>query len=320
MLTRVEIKNYRSIYDASVPLSPFTLLIGANGTGKSNFLKLMKDVSAHPKQKVSVTQFKRAVPVGHYPKLLAHKHYAHRSEGQRLSFTGERSFAIKEAIASGGKIPELENVKIFSLNPHAAGKSEALMPSPAISEDGEGIVRVLDELKTGDREDLFDKIEATLRQYVPEVEKLSFVPRQAQKSLQVREKSIPQPVLVQDLSEGTQLALLIITLLHQERRPSLICIEDIDRGLHPRLFQQIVQLCFDLSSSEGGVQIIATTHNPYLVDEFKDHEDAVIIVEKENGKTTFTPLAEKLESLEPEEEPLGSLWYSGFVGGVPQGV
>ena len=42
MLTKVEIKNYRSFVDAEAPLAPFTLVIGANGSGKSNFLKLFQ--------------------------------------------------------------------------------------------------------------------------------------------------------------------------------------------------------------------------------------------------------------------------------------
>ena len=40
---------------------------------------------------------------------------------------------------------------------------------------------MLDSLKTGDREDLFNTIEATLKQYIPEIEKLSFIPGQTVK-------------------------------------------------------------------------------------------------------------------------------------------
>ncbi|MEO0808760.1 MAG: AAA family ATPase, partial [Cyanobacteria bacterium J06643_4] len=173
-------------------------------------------------------------------------------------------------------------------------------------------------LKTGDREDLFNLIEQILTEHIPEIEKLSFAPNFDGRQLQVRERYLPNPTLVSQLSEGMQLALMIITILHQEHKPSLVCIEDIDRGLHPRLFQSIVELCFDLSRDENGVQIIATTHNPYLVDEFKDNEEAVIIVEKEHGQTKFSTFADKLSGVEPVEEPLGSLWYSGFVSGVPQ--
>ena len=167
-------------------------------------------------------------------------------------------------------------------------------------------MQVLDALKTGDREDLFNLIEKTFKRQIPSIEKLSFVPGQANKSLQVRERHLPNAIPMNVLSEGTRLALMITAILYQENKPSLVCIEDIDRGLHPRLFQQIVELCFDLSEKDDGVQIIATTHNPYLVDQFEDRESAVLIVEKEDGQTTFTTLVEKIGD---SELPLGSLWY-----------
>jgi predicted ATPase len=317
LLTRVDIQNYRSIYEASVPLSPFTLLIGANGTGKSNFLRLLKDAAeAYLKPKEGYTT---PFPVS--------KHYAFVSEEQLVSIYNdkEEKCELKEGHTNPHLphnlpelIPELRDVKIFSLNPQNAGIQEILTDFPEVKEDGTGIVQVLDSLKTGDREDLFNLIEKTFKQHIPEIEKISFIPSSNAKQLQVRERYLPIPSPVSQLSEGMQLALMLITILYQECRPSLVCIEDIDRGLHPRLFQGIVELCFDLSQGENAVQIIATTHNPYLVDEFKDHEEAVIIVEKENGQTKFTTLAERMETLEPNEEPLGSLWYSGFVGGVPQ--
>ncbi len=214
--------------------------------------------------------------------------------------------------------PDLKSVRVYAIDPRKAGSAESLVENPEVREDGSGMVQVLDALKTGDREDLFNTIEAKLKTYIPEIEKLSFVSGSDGKRLQVREKNIDKPIPVSELSDGTRIVLTILTIIYQEHPPSIICLEEIDRGLHPRLYEQVVQLCFDLSRQEGGPQIIATTHNPYLVDQFKDHESAVIVVEKENAETTFTTLAEKLEQLEPGEEPLGSLWYSGFVGGVPQ--
>jgi predicted ATPase len=316
LLTRVDIQNYRSIYKASVPLSPFTLLIGANGTGKSNFLQLLKDASV-----TGLGDYDTFGPDVHPPKQFpGFKHYAFSSEDQLISLYNDekKTYQVKKYDSIPSNLPELKDVRIFSLNPCNAGACENLAPWPTVQEDGAGIVQVLDALKTGDREELFNQIEKTFSQYIPEVEKLSFLPDKNAKRLQVRERYLPNPILVSQLSEGMQLALILITILYQEHKPSLVCIEDIDRGLHPRLFQSIVELCFDLSEGDNGVQIIATTHNPYLIDEFKGHEEAVIIVEKENGQTTFTTLAERLAIIDPVEEPLGSLWYSGFVGGMPQ--
>jgi len=299
MITNVTIKNYKSILDASVSLRPFTLLIGANGTGKSNFLQLLREVS----------------DVAGSPLT---RHVNHPSSDQLFEFENhEGVFSIENRSAISHILPELRHVSVFSLDPVKAGEKENLVEHPVVHEDGSGVVQVLDSLKTGDREDLFDTIEATLREYIPETEKLSFVPGQTVKQLQVRERHLAKPIPVSQLSDGTRLTLILLTIMFQESPPSLICIEEIDRSLHPRLFGRIVRLCLDMADGENMPQIIATTHNPYLIDQFRGNEDAVIIVEKEKGVTTFTTLEERLRHLEPDEEPLGALWYSGFVGGIP---
>jgi predicted ATPase len=208
-------------------------------------------------------------------------------------------------------------VIVYNLNSQYAGSAEEIRPNPEVFQNGSGTVQVLDSLKTGDREDLFHTIEAKLKEYIPEIEKLSFIPSNNARLLQVREKYIKYPIPASELSDGTKLVLIILTIIYQERPPSLICLEDIDHGIHPRLLQQVIQLCFDMAGTEGRPQIIATTHNPYVVDLFKGHEDAVILVEKENGYTQFIPLEERLDKLDHGENPLGELWYSGFVGGVP---
>lgn len=301
MITSIHIQNYRSIVDATVKLAPFTLLIGANGTGKSNFLQLLEALGSQS------------------PSFEKHYNYPKKPQTFTIYYDNGAKDVIEilddratRGILSLGK----NHIKIYSINPEKIGKEEILGPHPAVDSDGSGAVNVLDALKTGDREDLFITIEETFKHYIPEIEKLSFVPVANAKRIQVREKSINKPVLLQNLSEGTRLVLTILTIVYQENPPTLIGLEEIDRGLHPRLFQQVIELLSRISA-EKKIQIIATTHNPYLVDEFKGYEEAVVIVEKVNGETTFTTLAEKLAGLSPEEEPLGQLWYSGIVGGVP---
>src|ERR1700723_1390963 len=44
-LTRVVLKNYKSIGDCDVTLHPLTFLVGRNGSGKSNFLDALRFVA-----------------------------------------------------------------------------------------------------------------------------------------------------------------------------------------------------------------------------------------------------------------------------------
>ncbi|MBV7336807.1 AAA family ATPase [Chloroflexi bacterium TSY] len=303
MFTKIYIQNYRSIAKATVTLSPFTLLIGANGTGKSNFLRLFKDLGGFQPNKDT-------------PQFTRHLNYGDEIQKFLIYENGEQIWGFDSKGKRSGLFPRDKILQIFSINPDCIGRAESLEPNPSVTEDGTGAVRVLDSLKTGDREDLFDQIERDLKRYIPEIEKLSFIPGERNKQLQVRECSITRPIPLRELSDGTKLVLTILTIIHQENPPSFIGLEEIDRGLHPRLFQQIIELLFQITE-EKDIQIVATTHNPYLVDEFHGREEAVVIVEKENGETTFTTLEERLQDLSPEEEPLGHLWYSGFVGGVP---
>ena len=307
MITDVRIKNLKSIVDAHVKLSPFTLIIGANGSGKTNFLQALKVASELSSRRNNMSIAKHInYPLG--PQIV---HIANDS-GQQWRHD------FKTVVQLSAIMRELADIRIFSIDPSLVGQAEQLTPKPQVGERGTGVVKVLDALKTGDREDLFEKIETSLIEYIPEIEKLSFIPQANRKHLQVREKHLNRPVPVSLLSEGTKFVIAILTIIYQEKPPTVICIEEIDRGLHPRLFEKIIQVCFDISHKENMPQIIATTHNPYLLDQFKDHEEAVIIVEKVEGKTSFTSLAERIKALEPDgEDPLGELWFSGFVGGVP---
>ena len=139
------------------------------------------------------------------------------------------------------------------------------------------------------------------------------------RAIQVEQAGLPEPVPLTELSDGTRLVLALLTLVNQETPPPVLLLEDIDRGLHPRLYEQLVTFLRTLAA-EGRTQILATTHDPYLIDEFRDTPEAVVIVEKKDGASALSNLDERLKTmLEPGEElemPLGQVWFSGLVGGV----
>lgn len=318
MITSVHIQNYRSFVDASVKLRPFSLVIGANGSGKSNFLKATfkacsdgyrmsygDTMSASPELRhASHKDTPTSIQIG----LDSDDH------GPRPNL--EWSYSSTELAVRG----YAGRPALFRIDPDRVSSPEEISSTPKVGGDGSGTTQVLEFLKSGDREDLFDSIEAELKRCIPEIEKLSLQTVGQQKRLQVRERGLP-PLPASELSEGTRIIIALVTILHQISAPNVILIEDIDYGLHPRLLERMVRLMRDIAERHQ-INIIATTHNPYLVDQFIDDKEAVIIVEKKDGASTLSTLADRLkgldyESTSPEDVPLGSLWFSGLVGGIP---
>lgn len=339
MITHVRIQNFRSFLDAEVDLQPFSLVVGANGSGKSNLLKFFAAISGDVQSATvdgdnygaTVEQHKGPFKLTNIsnPKWVRHQNSAQQPVGFEVKVDGldVRGFQGRVVLTTLLNKPFLpwqgKGLPIFNIDPEKVSAVEQTIPAAAVKATGEGTAQVLDALKNGDREDLFDRIEENFRRYVPEVEKLSLrTVENGKKQIQVRERGLKVSVPATELSEGTRLILCILTILHQENPPPVILLEDIDRGMHPRLFEYVAPLMRDIAV-RNNISILATTHNPYLVDCFQDHKEAIIIVEKKDGASTLTTLAKKIEGLDydtvdPEDMPLGSLWYSGLVGGAPK--
>lgn len=321
MIKHVKIHNFRSFVEAEVDLQPFSLVVGANGSGKTNFFRFIEK---------SINLVSGADPQTGFSTWVRH------SNNQQSPFSFEITYATGEKVVGKrnahqdifefvGPMNGGQNALIFNLIPEKISTPEKITPNIVVGANGEGTTAVLEMLKSGDREDLFNQIENHFRKYVPEAEKLSLKTfGEGTKQIQIREKGLTEPLPATELSEGTRIILAILTIIHQEKPPAMILLEDIDRGLHPRLFEYLAPLLRDIAERHD-INIVATTHNPYLVDAMQDHKDAVIIVEKNNGASTLSTLESRMEdldynSIDPDDLPLGELWFSGLVGGTPTSI
>ena len=161
---------------------------------------------------------------------------------------------------------------------------------PSIRRDGGGLATVLNWL-LGERDDRFAAIEEQLREFVPEVRRLR-TRRVAMKIVEPvdvkidtddegrdvfekrsyrREETGHQVVFDYEhaegvpatyASEGTLFLLAILTTIHTSHATTLL-LDDIERGLHPKTQQQLVAYLNKIA--DGGTQIIATSHSPYLL-------------------------------------------------------
>ncbi len=93
------------------------------------------------------------------------------------------------------------------------------------------------------------------------------------------------------LSEGTRRITAILALLHRDPPPSLLCIEEVENGLDPWTVQAV--LGHLRSAADRGVQVVVTTHSPWLLDHVPI--DSIIQVRRKDGDTIYERFAERPE-------------------------
>jgi predicted ATPase len=113
-------------------------------------------------------------------------------------------------------------------------------------------------------------------------------------------------------SSGMLLYLAYLTVVFSPDRPELILVEEPENGNHPRRLNEIMDVLRKLSEGSEGVppiQVLMTTHSPYLLD-LVGPDEIFVVTRDEEGKSTARPFAqvEKLKERLVDFSP-GELWY-----------
>jgi predicted ATPase len=199
-----------------------------------------------------------------------------------------------------------------------------LRPTAVLAANGQDLAAVLDRMRDQAPE-RFDAINAELARWIPEFDRILFeTPSDGSRAIMLRLRDCQVPIAAQSLSAGTLVALGLLTLAYLPDPPSVVLLEEPDRGLHPRLLREVrdalYRLAYPLQHGETRepVQVIATTHSPILLDLFRDHPEEVVIANKTGTEATFQRLID-LPNYEEilADSSLGDAWYSGVLGGVP---
>jgi hypothetical protein len=203
--------------------------------------------------------------------------------------------------------------------------------APMMEADGSGLATVLSTL-LGEQRDEFEVIQAQLHEFVPEFERIRFRPAaisivEAQEvpvaldddgkeilgKRRYRREVIGSEILfdfrhakgvpAKHASEGTMLLLGLLTEAITGKATVLL-LDDVDRALHPKAQQRLVAQLRKLM--ERGVQVIATTHSPYLVLHLEYEEIRAMMMSDSGGaligKLTDHPEYERWrEDMTPSE-------------------
>lgn len=88
-----------------------------------------------------------------------------------------------------------------------------------------------------------------------------------------------------DESDGTKRLFDLIPLLYNKRENLVIFIDEIDRSFHTKLSKKFLDLFYEKNEEEQG-QLIATTHDAYLLDQDLIRQDEIWFVERQQDHSS----------------------------------
>ena len=331
----VHFENFRVLRKTTLPLDRFTLLIGPNGSGKSTAmlgLQVVDDDSFSFEQLASVatrsddheSSVQVSVEWSDAPWLMTsvwtssggHRFGHTNSAGQSIDRVDIREWSAHMKLVSG--------FRIFALDGQAIAAPVRLEPHMQIGPRGENLAGVLDRLRD-EAPEVFRALNDEIRRCLPDFDQILFeTPGSGMRAFLLRTRQGGHKIPAENLSQGTLFLITILAIAYGQEAPPIVCFEDPDRGIHPRLLSEIRDALYRLSHPETvgqqrqPVQVIVTTHSPYLLDVYRDHPEAIVIAEKTDDGAKFERLADREELADLlRDTHLGDAWYSGVLGGVP---
>ena len=330
MIKEIRFHNFKALQDATLPLGRFTLLVGPNGSGKSTAMKAFQFALG---QDSDFIQDWLTLGIEDGAEVAIRLVWVEDDNEFVTGTIMNRSTTTPEypvEINSGGVLEArvrrlLRSFRIFSFDADAIAAAVETTPYPSLGENGSNLAAVLDALRDSHPE-RFEALNKELNRWLPEFDRILFeTPATGKKRFLVRTSGGQHRVKATDLSQGVLFALAFLALAYLPDPPSIVCFEEPDRGIHPRLLLDIRDAMYRLAFPENygemrePVQVIATTHSPYLLDLFKEHPEQIVIAHKDRQGVHFEKLSEKphLREILEGGAPLGDIWFSGVLGGVP---
>jgi predicted ATPase len=167
-----------------------------------------------------------------------------------------------------------------------------------------------------DNKERFQSMLHRIAERIPGIEKIdTTITRGNRVQLRFSDQGFTGPFFAQQMSDGTLKLFAYMLLLEDPEPPPLICIEEPENGLYPKLLETLARdIRARATGADNAPQIIVTTHQPYFVDALSPEE--VWILEKGADGFSIIRRASDIElvrNMVAEGLPLGGLWYSDYL-------
>ncbi|MDP3154701.1 MAG: AAA family ATPase [Archangium sp.] len=190
------------------------------------------------------------------------------------------------------------------------------VPGVQLKPSGENLAATLDRLH-GEQPAVRRRIEQEVSAVVPSITGIVTPTVDAEGNKVVGILEGDQVFKADAVSDGILLFLALSTVSQMSGGRAFVCLEEPDRGIHPRRIKEILEQINRVAAT--GSQFLLTTHSPVLLNEFRDYPESVLILDRTDEQGTRATQLSSLPDVQQQlrDVSLGELWYSGVLGGVP---
>ncbi len=324
-------KNFKNFEYAEIDLSkPMTLLIGRNGSGKSNVIEGVELLAEFSKGRViheisdieqhgifeirggikgCFKQGKEAFEID--VKIFLDSPFSNITEKEdytewykvnsdfHIESDKKESLTLKEARRQYGIVNydinnAIRNIYVFDIYPRVM-RQYSPIGLRQLNRRGENISSILYYLKQN-KPEILESILICIK-HLPEEEFVSFeFITTSDNSDVLFALKYPNGEIISAklLSDGTLRALAILTALETVPEGSRIIIEEIDNGIHPSKADMLINAIWERSKARK-LNTLITTHNPATLDSLNEEQlDCVVVChyDKQSQSAKLTPFFE----------------------------
>lgn len=208
----------------------------------------------------------------------------------------------------------ISNWHISDFQVHRARSEPEAGLAEHLSKEGENLALVTEFLYTRHRKS-FDLIIDKLRRRVPGIAHVDAkITEEGRVLLRFQDGAFKDPFLSRYVSDGTIKMFAYLVLLHDPSPHPLLCVEEPENYLYPRLLWELAEEFRDYARRGG--QVLASTHSADFLNAAR--LDEVYWLQKKDGYSTVQRAADdpQLQAFMDEGDQMGHLWTQGFFPGA----
>jgi predicted ATPase len=229
-----------------------------------------------------------------------------------LAVKGLAQFERFPAVVTLGNLIENWHVSDFHIS--KARPEQETSYAEHLSREGENLSLVIQYLYQF-HNSIFDEIVLKMKHRVPGITKVEAkTTEEGRVLLKFQDGAFEDPFLARYVSDGTIKMLAYLTLLYDPNPHPLLCIEEPENQLYPRLLSELAEE-FRAYSERGG-QVFVSTHSPDFLNATQLEE--VFWLVKKNGYTEIKRASDdaQVTAYMQDGDQMGYLWKQGFFDGV----